>query len=135
MDKVKTARVLDKITEWALYILVFIIPFSKTAIEACITIAFFSWILRRVLRLNLTDFQSGFRALGKMAATKIILKHRRTYTHEMIVEARKKDLQILEIPMTVNSRTHGNSKVVSSVIRYALAQTYIIITTLVRKSD
>ena len=92
----------------------------------------FSWILRRVLQLNLTDFQSGFRALGKKAATKIILNHRRTYTHEMIVEARKKGLKIIEIPMTVNRRTHGNSKVVSSVIRYILAQIYIIISTLLR---
>lgn len=94
----------------------------------------FSWLLRRLLRLKLTDFQSGFRALGKKAAKQITLEHRRTYTHEMIVDARKKGLKMTEIPMTVNSRAHGDSKVVSSVIKYVLAQTYIIVSTLLRKN-
>jgi glycosyltransferase involved in cell wall biosynthesis len=93
----------------------------------------FSWLLRRLLRLKLTDFQSGFRALGREAAIHISLRHRRTYTHEMIVEARKAGLRMTEVPMTVEERRHGNSKVVSSIIRYVLAQSYIIVSTLLRK--
>jgi len=93
----------------------------------------FSWLLRRILRLKLTDFQSGFRALGREAAKTISLRHRHTYTHEMIVEARKAGLRMTEIPMTVEERRHGNSKVVRSVIRYVLAQSYIIASTLLRK--
>lgn len=94
----------------------------------------FSWLLRRILRLKLTDFQSGFRAIEKDAAKHITLKHKRTYTHEMIVDARKKGMRITEIPMTVNERFHGNSKVVSNIIKYVLAQTYIIVSTLCRKA-
>jgi hypothetical protein len=51
----------------------------------------------------------------------------------MIVEARKAGLRMTEIPMTVEERRHGNSKVVSSIIQYVLAQSYIIVSTLLRK--
>jgi len=93
----------------------------------------FSWLLRRLLRLKLTDFQSGFRAIKRMAAKQIVLKHRHTYTHEMIVDACKKGLKITEIPMTVNGRLYGDSKVVTNIIKYVIAQVYIIISTLLRK--
>lgn len=76
MDKVKTARILDKITEWALYILVFIIPFSKTAIEACILVAFLSWVSRKVLlkdfSLEKTPVNSALFALFIISALSII---------------------------------------------------------------
>ena len=94
----------------------------------------FSWLLRRILRLKLTDFQSGFRAIGREAAQKITLKHRRTYTHEMVIDAHKKGLRMTEIPMTVTERRHGDSKVVSSVIKYVIAQVYIIVSTFLRKN-
>ncbi len=93
----------------------------------------FSWLLRRLLRLKLTDFQSGFRAIERNAAKKITLKHRHTYTHEMIVDACKKGLNISEIPMTVNGRLYGDSKVVTNIIKYVIAQVFIIFSTLLRK--
>lgn len=93
----------------------------------------FSWLLRRLLRLNLTDFQSGFRAIESKAAKQITLKHRHTYTHEMIVDACKKRLRMYEIPMTVNGRQYGDSKVVTNIIKYIIAQIYIIFSTLLRK--
>jgi len=94
----------------------------------------FSWILRQLLRLELTDFQSGFRAIERKAAKQITLKHRHTYTHEMIVDACKKGLRMTEIPMTVNGRRYGNSKVVTNIIKYVIAQAYIIVSTLMRKN-
>lgn len=94
----------------------------------------FSWLLRRLLQLKLTDFQSGFRAIGKKAAKQITLKHRHTYTHEMIVVARKKRLRMTEIPMTVDGRLYGDSKVVTNIIKYIIAQIYIIFSTLLRKN-
>ena len=49
MNKEKLVGILDKITEWSLYALVFSIPFSKTIIEASITVAFISWLFKKIL--------------------------------------------------------------------------------------
>ena len=49
MDRDKIISIIDKIIEWSLYILVFCIPFSKTMIEACITIAFILLIFKKIL--------------------------------------------------------------------------------------
>ena len=49
MDKDKLIYALDKVIEWSLYILIFSIPFSKTMIELCITVAFFGWISKKIL--------------------------------------------------------------------------------------
>ena len=40
---------LDRIIEWALYILVFSIPFSNTLIEICATTAIACWLVKRLL--------------------------------------------------------------------------------------
>ncbi|UCD55454.1 MAG: O-antigen ligase family protein [Candidatus Omnitrophota bacterium] len=49
MRKDKIIDILNKTIEWSLYILVFSIPFSKTAIEACILVASIAWISKKVL--------------------------------------------------------------------------------------
>ena len=49
MDRNKITNMLDKIIEWSLYVLIFIIPISKTAIEGCITVAFIAWVSKKVL--------------------------------------------------------------------------------------
>ncbi|NQT06180.1 MAG: O-antigen ligase family protein [Candidatus Omnitrophica bacterium] len=48
VDKNKIISALNILIEWALYILIFSLPFSKTAIEVCAIIAISSWILKRV---------------------------------------------------------------------------------------
>ncbi len=40
---------IEKITEWSLYLLAFFAPFSKSMIEICITVAFISWLLKKIL--------------------------------------------------------------------------------------
>ena len=53
MDKNKLIKITGKIAEWSLYALILAIPLSKTAVEACITIAFFAWLIKKIL---LKDF-------------------------------------------------------------------------------
>ena len=42
-------RLLDKVAEWAIYILIFVLPFSKSLIEITIVVAFVSLLSRKVL--------------------------------------------------------------------------------------
>lgn len=49
MNKEKTLSILNKTIEWSLYILILSIPFSKSIVEICITIAFFAWISKKIL--------------------------------------------------------------------------------------
>ena len=47
-------RILDNTIEWTLYALVFSIPFSKSIIEICITVAFLAWVFKKLLLKNFT---------------------------------------------------------------------------------
>lgn len=61
MNKAYTIAVLDKITEWSLYILILCMPFSKSIIEICIASAFISWCFKKIL---LRDFRLKGSGLG-----------------------------------------------------------------------
>jgi len=49
MKKDELAKISGKLAEWSLYFLVFSIPFSKSMVEICITVALVSWIIKKVL--------------------------------------------------------------------------------------
>jgi putative inorganic carbon (HCO3(-)) transporter len=63
MDKSRIIGILDKIIEWALYLLIFSIPFSKTAIEACITIGFIAWASKKIILRDFTLKKTPLRNL------------------------------------------------------------------------
>lgn len=54
MDKKnKIIDILGSITEYSIYILIFCLSFSKSIIEICITVAFCSWLLKKLLTKDL----------------------------------------------------------------------------------
>ncbi|MFH1835738.1 MAG: hypothetical protein ABH851_06085 [Methanobacteriota archaeon] len=59
--------------------------------------------------------QSGFRAYTKSAAEKIELTSTFSYTQEFLVKAYQQDFRIMEVPVKVESRIHGKSKVVGNI--------------------
>ncbi|MGD9131082.1 MAG: glycosyltransferase family 2 protein [Candidatus Bathyarchaeota archaeon] len=90
----------------------------------------FSKILSIIIGKKITDSQSGFRAYSKEAALKLTAVGRFTYTQEAIMDLVFKGLTLKEVPITVDERNNGKSRVVKSWYNYTSKALSIIIKTL-----
>lgn len=63
---------------------------------------------------NIIDASSGFRAYNKEAALKLFVMSKHTYTHETLIQAGRKNLKVIEVPVTFRKR-EGHSKLIKSV--------------------
>ncbi len=86
-----------------------------------------SWITRQLCGLPIADCQTGFRALTRDAAMRLSLNGGYTYTQEMLFQAAQLGLTVEEVPITFSRRSHGNSRLISSIWRYALNSGTIMI--------
>lgn len=86
-----------------------------------------SWITRQLCGLPIFDCQTGFRALTKEAARSLTLNGGYTYTQEMLFQAARLGLTIEEVPITFRPRSHGSSRLITSIWRYALNSGAIIL--------
>lgn len=72
-----------------------------------------SAIVRRLSRTSVTDAVSGFRAISRKAAQNIFIVSSFSYTTEMLIQAGRKRLSVVSIPVRTNyverpSRLFGN---------------------------
>jgi glycosyltransferase involved in cell wall biosynthesis len=86
-----------------------------------------SWVTRRISGLAVRDAQTGFRALTRDAAVRLTLNGGYTYTQEMIIQAAYRGLLVEEVPVAFERRSHGSSRLITSVWRYALRSGGIIL--------
>lgn len=86
----------------------------------------FTFIVKRMTRVKLTDTQSGFRAFTHKAVNSSYFSPF-TYTQEMIIKTAKDGFRIKEVPVHINRRRVGNSRVVSNPIIYGLKAMKIIV--------
>lgn len=77
-----------------------------------------SWATRKLSGLPIEDAQTGFRAFSREAALKLNVLGEYTYTQETIIQAAKKGLKIVEIPVEFRER-EGKSRLISSIWKYA----------------
>ena len=70
-------------------------------------------------RMPVSDAQTGFRAFTREAAMALNVLSPYTYTQETIIQAAFKRLSIVEVPVTFRKRDAGDSRLVSSFLRYA----------------
>jgi hypothetical protein len=77
-----------------------------------------SWVFRRLLRIAVSDFTSGYRAFSREALLRINLVSEYTYTLETLIQASRKRLAVAEIPIAVRPRQAGTSRMTGSVVRY-----------------
>lgn len=63
---------------------------------------------------NIIDASSGFRAYSKEAALRLFVMSKHTYTHETLIQAGRKNLKVIEVPVTFRKR-EGHSKLIKSV--------------------
>jgi glycosyltransferase involved in cell wall biosynthesis len=75
-----------------------------------------------------TDVSCGFRAFSREAACRLTLFGRFTYTQECFIDLFGKGVRIAEVPLKVRGvREHGNSRMASSIFKYATSSLPIIL--------
>jgi glycosyltransferase involved in cell wall biosynthesis len=75
-----------------------------------------------------TDVSCGFRAFNREAAYRLTLFGRFTYTQETFIDLFAKGLRMQEVPLRVRGvREHGDSRVASSIVKYATNSLPIIL--------
>jgi hypothetical protein len=70
----------------------------------------FSWLLSALTSSRITDPSCGYRAIRTDALRGLVLHQDQFHTAEFLLEASKRKLVILEVPVTVTSRLSGTSK-------------------------
>lgn len=83
---------------------------EKDSIFRIIGVYMFSWLISLLLGKKITDPSSGFRAFKMNAMNSIQLSEDQYHTSELIIEAVKKDIRIMEVPITILKRKHGKSR-------------------------
>lgn len=78
---------------------------------------FGSWTVRKVSGVDVLDAPSGFRAITREAAMRLNIFNGYTYTLEMIIQAGKKNISILSVPIRTNEDLRP-SRLVKSVFSY-----------------
>src|SRR4051812_21159856 len=77
---------------------------------------------------SFTDVSCGFRAFNREAAYRLTLFGRFTYTQETFIDLFSKGLRMAEVPLKVRGvREHGNSRMASSILKYATNSLPIIL--------
>ncbi len=78
-----------------------------------------SYVVQIVSNKNVQDATSGFKALSKHAAEKIRIIDDYTYTLDMIISYVRKNINILSVPINVNTTTR-EFRLIESTFDYVL---------------
>jgi len=76
-----------------------------------------SWVVRRLSGTDIKDTTSGFRAYSRDAALKLNIVSSYTYTLESIIQAGKRQMSILDVPIRTNKPLR-ESRLISSIPDY-----------------
>ena len=76
-----------------------------------------SWVVRMASKTNIPDAPSGFRALSRATAQKIIVFNDYTYTLETIIQAGQKNITLTSVDVRVNEDLRP-SKLVKNIFSY-----------------
>lgn len=84
-----------------------------------------SWVVRVASQTDIPDAPSGFRAMSRSAAQRLMVFGDYTYTLETIIQAGQKNMAIISVPIRVNKDLRP-SRLVKSIPSY-LKQSIVII--------
>ena len=94
-------------------------------------VVFFSKLLSALSRTKITDPSNGYRAVTAEALMRLDLRQDQFYVSEMILEAARAGVRVVEVPITVRRRASGGTKK-PTTFRYAWGFTKAIIRTWLR---
>lgn len=90
----------------------------------------FSSVLRMLTGADVTDGQTGFRAMRREVLETAMPDNKYTYTQEMIIKTAKEGWRIKSVPITFVERAAGESRLISHPFSYAWRSWVIITRTL-----
>ena len=76
-----------------------------------------SWVVRVASKTDIPDAPSGFRAMSRAAAQRLMVFNDYTYTLETIIQAGQKNMSIVSVPVRVNGDLRP-SRLVKSIPSY-----------------
>ncbi|GLI33981.1 glycosyltransferase family 2 protein [Desulforhabdus amnigena] len=76
-----------------------------------------SWVVRKVSGTSVQDAPSGFRAISRSAARRLIVFDSYTYTLETIIQAGKQGIAVVSVPIRTNGKLR-ESRLVRSIPSY-----------------
>jgi len=76
-----------------------------------------SWVVRAASKTSVPDAPSGFRAISRAAASRLMVFNNYTYTLETIIQAGQKNIKIISVPIRVNGELRP-SRLVKSIPSY-----------------
>ena len=85
-----------------------------------------SWAVRWVSGTEVIDATSGFRALSREAALRLTVFSTYTYTLDTIIQAGKKGLTVVSVPVETNERLR-ESRLIRSIPRYVVRSAVTIL--------
>lgn len=85
-----------------------------------------SWVVRWVSGTRVIDATSGFRAISRQAALQLTVFSTYTYTLETIIQAGKKGLTVVSVPVETNEMLR-ESRLIRSMPRYVLRSAITIL--------
>lgn len=85
-----------------------------------------SWVVRVTSNTEVADAPSGFRAISRDAAQRLVVFNEYTYTLETIIQAGRKNMQIVSVPIRVNDDLRP-SRLVKSISSYVRRSIFTII--------
>jgi hypothetical protein len=88
-------------------------------------IVFFNRLVSAITRTKVTDCSNGYRAVRATVLPQLVLRQEQFHTSEFMIEAIKRGIAAVEVPVTVDKRLHGHSKK-PAVFRYGLGFTNAI---------
>jgi glycosyltransferase involved in cell wall biosynthesis len=84
-----------------------------------------SWVVRFASNTDIPDAPSGFRAMSRAAAQRLVVFNDYTYTLETIIQAGQKNMAIVSVPIRVNKDLRP-SRLVKSIPSY-IAQSVVTV--------
>lgn len=80
-----------------------------------------SWVVRRISNTDVPDAVSGFRAFSRSAAMQLNIVSEYSYTVETVIQAGKKKISVVSIPVDTNPKTR-ESRLMKSIPKFVLNQ-------------
>ncbi|MEX0993276.1 MAG: glycosyltransferase family 2 protein [Solirubrobacterales bacterium] len=94
-------------------------------------IVFFNKMVSFITRTKVSDCSNGYRAVRASVLPQLVLRQEQFHTSEFMIEAIKRGIPAIEVPVTVDKRLHGHSKK-PAVVRYGIGFTNAIVRTWLR---
>lgn len=105
--------------------------YEKDSQVRALGVVFFNWLVSILTLTRITDCSNAFRAIRSDGLARLDLRQTQYHTTELLIEALKKGLRVVEVPITIRRRASGESKK-GPTIKYALGFTRTILQTWLR---